>query len=104
MDAGVNTIFISVFVFAFIVYLAYDLTTIYLESRNEYLIEEVEETHSEQAIKASKINANRYGSKIEGSRQGSKIIPSRLENGSRLDIGDRNENTKYSAISPDNFE
>ena len=94
MDAGVNTIFISVIIFAFIVYLAYDLTTIYLESRNEYLIEEVEDTHSEQAIKASKINPQRYGSRqgsrIEGSRQGSKIIPSRLENGSRLDIGDRN--------------
>ena len=104
MDAGVNTIFISVLIFLLIVYLAYDLTTIYLESRNEYLMEEVEQNHSEEGIKASKIHGNKYGSKIEGSRQGSKIIPSRLQNGSRLDIGDRNENTKYSAISPDNFE
>lgn len=34
VDAGVNSIIISIFVFIFIVYLAYDLITIYLESRN----------------------------------------------------------------------
>lgn len=36
LDAGVNTIVLSILVFVFIVYLAYDLTTLYLESRNEF--------------------------------------------------------------------
>ena len=36
LDAGVNTIIISIIVFFFIVALAYDLTTVYLESKHEY--------------------------------------------------------------------
>jgi len=40
MDAGVNTIIISIFMFVLIVILAYDLTDVYLESQNEWLLED----------------------------------------------------------------
>ena len=97
LDAGVNTIIVSIVVFAFIVYLAYDLTTIYLESRNEYELEEVEAVE-EVPIKPSKLQ-NRYESKIEGSRQGSKLHPSRLDNGSRMEYGmEKSERSRFSAI------
>ena len=36
IDTGVNTVIVSVIIFILIGYLAYDLTNIYLEFRNEY--------------------------------------------------------------------
>ena len=36
LDSGVNTVIISSIIFIFMVYLSYDLTTIYLESRDEF--------------------------------------------------------------------
>ena len=53
LDAGVNTIFISAIVFVFVVVLAYDLTTIYLESKHEYLEEDVD-TDYESIMKATR--------------------------------------------------
>jgi hypothetical protein len=76
MDAGVNTIMISVIVFCWIVLLAYDLTTIYLESRYEYLMEQVnaESEPSEKVFMTSKIQQSKMASRIEaGSKQGSRL-------------------------------
>jgi len=42
LDAGVNTIIISIFMFILIVAIAHDLTDVYLESRNEWEVEEEE--------------------------------------------------------------
>jgi hypothetical protein len=43
LDAGVNTIIISIIIFVMIVVLSYSLTEIYLESQNEWLVEEKDE-------------------------------------------------------------
>lgn len=51
VDAGVNSLIISIVVFIFIVYLAYDLTTIYLESRNEFPYEDLENDFEEMERK-----------------------------------------------------
>jgi hypothetical protein len=40
LDAGINTIVISVLMFIIIVSLAHDLTEVYLESRNEWEVED----------------------------------------------------------------
>lgn len=42
LDAGTNTIIISIFMFILIVAIAHDLTDVYLESRNEWEVEEEE--------------------------------------------------------------
>lgn len=42
LDAGLNTIVISIFIFIIIVSLAHDLTEVYLESQNEWEVEEEE--------------------------------------------------------------
>ena len=47
IDAGVNSLILSIIIFIFIVYLAYDLTTIYLESRDEYPEDELAEDYDE---------------------------------------------------------
>ena len=55
LDAGINTIIISILVFAFTVYLAFDLTVLYLESRFEYPEEELaQEYEGDSAIKAER--------------------------------------------------
>lgn len=51
-NAGVNAIIISIFMFVLIVTLAHDLTDVYLESRNEWEVEEEEEDGSEGMAKA----------------------------------------------------
>ena len=59
LDAGVNTIFISGIVFVFVVFLAYDLMNVYLESKHEYLEEEVDTTEYGSHIKAAKVLSER---------------------------------------------
>lgn len=64
VDGGVNSIIISVLVFVFIVYLAYDLTTVYLESRDEYpedeLVLSYEEEQSQKADRARAISGGNF--------------------------------------------
>ena len=43
LDPGVNTIIISIIIFVLIVILSYSLTNIYLESQNEWLVEDADE-------------------------------------------------------------
>lgn len=50
LDAGVNAIFITIIIFLFVVYLAFDLTTIYLEYKQEYLYEELEREYQKSKI------------------------------------------------------
>lgn len=52
LDAGINTIIVSIFMFILIVTLAHDLTEVYLESRNEWEVEDEEEEGSEGMAKA----------------------------------------------------
>ncbi len=52
LDAGVNTIVISVLMFIIIVSLAHDLTEVYLESRNEWEVEDEEDEGSSGMAKA----------------------------------------------------
>ena len=50
MDAGINTVIISILMFILIVVLAHDLTDVYLESQNEWLVEESEEDEDSQKM------------------------------------------------------
>jgi hypothetical protein len=52
LDAGVNTIIISIVMFILIVTLAHDLTEVYLESRNEWEVEDEADTGSQNMAKA----------------------------------------------------
>jgi hypothetical protein len=50
VDAGINTVIISILMFILIVVLAHDLTDVYLESQNEWLVEESEEDEDSQKM------------------------------------------------------
>jgi hypothetical protein len=50
IDAGINTVIISILMFILIVLLAHDLTDVYLESQNEWLVEENEEDEDSQKM------------------------------------------------------
>lgn len=52
LDSGVNTIIISIIIFVIIVFLAYDLSELYLESRNEFLDEPNKEKSDSGMVKA----------------------------------------------------
>jgi hypothetical protein len=50
IDAGINTVIISIMMYILIVLLAHDLTDVYLESQNEWLVEENEEDEDSQKM------------------------------------------------------
>lgn len=82
VDAGVNTIILSIFIFVFIVYLAYDLTTLYLESRNEFPEEEVVKGYEDLATemhreRANTVNFMGNNTKYANSRGGSILMMER---------------------------
>ena len=78
IDAGVNAVIISIVVFVFIVYLAYDLTTIYLESRDEYpeewLIQDSEADRYERAERMSGGNFSRKQSMQYGYGESAVVV------------------------------
>lgn len=55
-DVGVNTIIISIIVFVLIVVLAQNLSEVYLESQNEWLVEEPDDMSSGASFAAAEID------------------------------------------------
>ena len=53
MDAGTNTILISIIIFVLIVVLAYGLTEVYLESQNEWEVEKTADDEDDNEIVAA---------------------------------------------------